>query len=136
MGGLDNVEYGNNQSFSPLAQKIRESDHENAYLNHPMKGLLPYVTKNNMRESYEPNYENLKTGDAARTLNNASFMTCDNNTQLKSRNSIMIGEHSFENYIKNDEFSSLSSFTQVRNYIVKNDIEKYNAQYFHGLNNK
>ena len=90
----------NKQSYSPLSRKLRESEQENAYFNRPNKGLLPFVTKAKIRESYDPNYDNLKTFDGMREMHNTSFITWDNDMRNKSRNSIICGEHSFENYIK------------------------------------
>lgn len=117
-----------NLSYSPLSRKARGGTAENVYANNMNKSSLPSViNKNNIRDSYESAVPGLRILDDLRGINNISTMTYDTpNMYTRTRNSVAFHNMSYNQQIRERDSSSLSSFTQIRNHMLRSDIEKFN----------
>lgn len=95
------------------------------YDSYSKDGALPNVNaKLNIHESYE-----LPSGTINYPERDASSLTYDNRNLYKSRNSYEIYDSNSSYTRENDEVSNLSSFTRLRNYIGRSDIDRFNKKH-------
>ena len=86
--------------------------------------------KLNIVESYNLQDHMTTLNDSSRDVHNISSLTQEGpNLYYKSRESISPGGRQESDA----EIGSLSSFTRIRNYLVTNDIRKYNRSHNDGL---
>lgn len=83
-----------------------------------------------MKEPFDTTRTGAQLPESLRNRNNISTLTYDpENSYSRTRQSLGLHNLSSNTYIREEDNSSLSSFTQFRNIQVKKDIEKYTRNY-------
>ena len=111
-------------SYSPLRFKEKKGTIENKYYCSSKSSLKPMLNANyNINNSYDTFKNPFSLPDSLMKIKHSSCQTYDNIRIIdKTRNSEVFQS----SYACKTNNSNLSSFTRVRNYLAKNDIEKYN----------